>query len=171
MTRAKCMPHLVRSFLTAGIDGVDLVIAGDGPERAEVERLVGGEARIRLLGPIDDAEADRLLLGATVCAFPGAVGLAVNQAMAAGCPVLCADEPGPDSELVSHGVNGLRVAPSDEAAWADAMRCLICDAQMRRRLGAAARQTVASRATIPRMVDGLVQAALAARASRRVSSR
>ena len=48
-------------------------------------------------------------------------------------------------ELVSDGDNGLLVAPEDPAALADALRRLALDDELRRRLAAAGRRTVADR--------------------------
>ncbi len=159
MVRDKRIPELIRSFVAAGLGKVDLVVAGDGPERDAVAAAAKGYGNVHVVGPVSDADADRLLLRAMACAFPGAVGLAVNQAMAAGGVVLCADEPGPDSEIVVDGVNGIRLPHGDEAAWTGALGRVAADAALRSRLGAAARETVIERATVGRMVSGLENAA------------
>ena len=63
---------------------------------------------------------------------------ALVQAMASGKAVVVTASPG-IAEYVTHGVNALVVPCHDAAALQGAMRCLLDDAGLRRRLGAAAR--------------------------------
>jgi glycosyltransferase involved in cell wall biosynthesis len=56
-----------------------------------------------------------------VCVFPGDHGLAINIAMAVGTPVVAADLPGPDGEMVVHGETGWRFPVGDTAALAEAV--------------------------------------------------
>ena len=62
----------------------------------------------------------------------------VWQAMAAGRPVVTADTPGA-REAVEHGVSGLLVPAGDPPALAAALRALAADAELRARMGSAAR--------------------------------
>jgi glycosyltransferase involved in cell wall biosynthesis len=63
------------------------------------------------------------------------------EAMACGLPVLTTDAGG-ISEVVTHGVNGLVVAPHDVDGIAAGLETLMQNAELRMRLGAAARDTV-----------------------------
>jgi glycosyltransferase involved in cell wall biosynthesis len=144
--------------------GSMLLLAGDGPGASGLRTMarVAGNPSIVLTGPLTEAESAALFLRSDVCAFPGAVGLALNEAMAAGCAVICADEPGPDSELCEHEVNGLRVAPGDHEALVLALERLVSDEGERHRLGRAARRTIAERATVDKMARSIVRAAVMA---------
>jgi glycosyltransferase involved in cell wall biosynthesis len=70
--------------------GIDLVIAGDGPERAALEQRAGDGA-VRFAGRVDDAELAALRAGAAIALAPSrsgeTFGLAAAEAMAAGLPV------------------------------------------------------------------------------------
>ena len=107
---------------------------------------------------MDDHDAALLFANASVCVFPGAVGLALNQAMAAGRPVICADEKGPDSELLVHEVNGLRYEKGDVLALARAIRRLLETPHLQEKLGSRARETVRERATMENMISQFASA-------------
>jgi glycosyltransferase involved in cell wall biosynthesis len=62
--------------------------------------------------------------------------------MGCGTPVIVSDgTPGP-LEVVEHGVTGLVVPVNDAVALAAALRLMLSDAPLRRRLGTAARERV-----------------------------
>jgi glycosyltransferase involved in cell wall biosynthesis len=65
------------------------------------------------------------------------------EAMAAALPIVATDVPG-CREAVRHGENGLLVGPGDSDALATALRSLIEDPQLRRRLGSAGRRRAES---------------------------
>ncbi|MGB2710047.1 MAG: glycosyltransferase family 4 protein, partial [Conexibacter sp.] len=118
-----------------------LLIAGDGPSLPEIRRLVAplGEAAL-LLGHRSDVvellgATDVLLYPTSMDAFPttlleaGAVGLPVLATAVGGIP-----------EIVQDGVTGLLVAsPPSADAVAPALERLLGDAELRARLGVAAR--------------------------------
>lgn len=140
---------------------VMLLIAGEGPLRGELQRLIeraGIGDRARLLGPRGDvpdllAAADGYLAAShleglgTALLDAGLAGLAVVGTTAGGIP-----------EVVVDGETGLLVPPRDPAALAGAIDRLVGDEALRRRLGRAASARVASRFTVDRMVEGTVQA-------------
>ncbi|MBJ7329741.1 MAG: glycosyltransferase [Solirubrobacteraceae bacterium] len=96
---------------------VPLVIAGDGPERAALERAADG-ADVRFTGAVPAEEVSRLREGAALAIVPSrsaeTFGLAAAEAMAAGVPVI-ASAVGALPELV---VPGALVPPGDPAALA-----------------------------------------------------
>ena len=93
----KNLPFLLRGFAGAGLDGVDLVLAGGREsQRAGLVELAGtlglGD-RLRLLGRVEEADLPALYAGAVCLAYPSeyeGFGLQVCEAMAVGCPVLAA---------------------------------------------------------------------------------
>jgi glycosyltransferase involved in cell wall biosynthesis len=121
--------------------GVALVIAGDGPDRAALERL--GHARF--LGPLPRVEvlelfraADAALLSSSWENFPHTV----VEALAVGTPVI-ATRSGGVAEVVRDGENGLVVAPGDLAALTASIRRYFDDEALRRTLRANAIGSVA----------------------------
>jgi glycosyltransferase involved in cell wall biosynthesis len=121
------------------------VIAGDGRERGDLEAAIverGVEDRVVLLGHRDDIPS--LLAACDVFALPSLYegsSLAVLEAMSAGKAVI-ASRIGGTNELIVHEESGLLVPPSDPAALSEAVRRLLDDDQLRRRLGSAARERV-----------------------------
>ena len=124
------------------------VVAGDGPERAGLERLVaelklGG--RVMLRGRLAPRDALAVAQSGTVFALPSvdeAFGVAYIEAMAAGVPAIgCRGEAGPE-EIAASGPGIRLVAPGDPEALAAELRTLLDDAVWRRELGDGARATV-----------------------------
>ena len=112
--RRKDISRAVRTV--AEVPGVSLSVVGEGPDRGEVEALIGelgvGD-RVELLGrrgdvPVLLREHDLFLSTSRVEGF----GLAAAEAMAVGLPVVAPAIPG-ISEVVSDGVSGLLFDPGD----------------------------------------------------------
>jgi glycosyltransferase involved in cell wall biosynthesis len=124
-----------------------LLVAGDGPARAQVraalEESVAGRAAY--LGALEEAEVAELNAAADLYAWPAvneAYGMAMLEAQAAGLPVVsCAIRGVPD--VVEHGRTGLLAPGGDEPAFAGLLRELLLDPGKRARLGAAAAAFVA----------------------------
>jgi glycosyltransferase involved in cell wall biosynthesis len=119
-----------------------LVIAGDGPDRAEIERLAAPlGARAVLAGHLDDVmellDATDVLLHPThVDAFP----TALLEAMAAGVPIV-ATAVGGIPEMVESGTNGVLISsPPQPAALSEALVPLLEDERLRRRVGERGRE-------------------------------
>jgi glycosyltransferase involved in cell wall biosynthesis len=115
-----------------------VLVAGDGPDRERLERLVrrhGLESVVTLLGLRRDVPDLLAAFDVCVCCsdFEGSP-LAVMEYMAAGRPVV-ATRVGGVPELVLDGVTGCLVPRRDPAALADAVAGLLADPGRRRRLG------------------------------------
>jgi glycosyltransferase involved in cell wall biosynthesis len=126
-----------------------LLLAGEGPLRAELEREVerhGLRGRVHLLGHIDDALLRTSLVACDAFWFPSitrneAFGLAQVEAMAAGKPVInCQIRHSGVPWVSEHMVSGLTVPVGDARAFARAATQLAADAGLRVKLGDGARQ-------------------------------
>jgi glycosyltransferase involved in cell wall biosynthesis len=110
--------------------GVPLVIAGDGPQRAELEgRASAGAGLVRFLGAVDDAELTRLRADAALALVPSRsenFPMAAAEAMAAGVPVV-ASRVGGLAELVDE--QGL-VPAEDAGVLAQAIERRFGDAEV-----------------------------------------
>ncbi len=141
----------------AGRDA-DLVVVGDGPLRADLERdaeRLGIAADVRFLG--DRADVLGVLAALDVFVLPSrteGMSNALLEAMAAAHPVV-ATAVGGTPEVVSDGASGLLVPPDDPVAMRRAIERVLADAVLRARLGAAARQTVEARYGAKSMVRRL----------------
>jgi glycosyltransferase involved in cell wall biosynthesis len=142
----------------ASNDGVSLLIAGDGDERARLERLAG--ERVRFLGALPRQgvvelfrAADASILSSSWENFPHTV----VEALAVGTPVL-ATTTGGVAEVVTDGENGLLVPSGDAEALAAAVRRYFADDALRERLRANAAPSVERYA--PERIFGELEATL-----------
>ncbi len=119
--------------------GRPLVIAGDGPQRRELERL-GGD--VTFAGHVSSDELAELRRGAAVAVVPSRyqeiLPLAALEAMAAGLPVVAARSGGLAEVVPEEGL----YPPGDLAALAERLETLWGDAAA----GNRAREAIAARA-------------------------
>lgn len=123
-----------------------LLVIGDGNMSATYAaqaRLVGVSDRIKFLGAISEEEKPRAYRAADIHVFPSidrseAFGLVALEAAASGMPCVASDLPGVRS-VVKNEETGLLVKPESSDELAAAIARLLDDADLRRRLGAAAR--------------------------------
>jgi glycosyltransferase involved in cell wall biosynthesis len=135
--------------LLAAADGMKLTIAGDGPLR---DRVPGA------LGFIPHDELGAFYERASVVAVPShreGFGVVCAEAMAHGRAVV-ASAVGGLVDLVVHEETGLLVPPGDVSALRAALRRLLDDEELRRRLGAAARGRVREHFSWQRTTDRTV---------------
>jgi len=128
--------------LRARFAGLQLVLIGDGPLRAELEeqvRTLGLGDCVRFAG--DRSDVAQLLCGFDVFVQPSrteGLSIALLEASAAGCAIV-ASRVGGNPEIVAEGERG-RLFESEDAAGLQAVLAeLLADAAQRRRLGDAAR--------------------------------
>jgi len=132
----------------AAVPEVTIAIAGDGPDRAKLERRaaeLGLERRARFLGSVSRQEVLRLFRAADASVLSSSwenFPHTVVEALAVGCPVI-ATAVGGVPEVVRDGENGLLVPPDNPEALADAVRRFFADDELRRRLAEAAPESVA----------------------------
>ena len=138
--------------------GPELVIVGDGPARPQLERLAQREyPSTQWKGSVQGEALERLFRQADLFVLPGTGGLAVQQAMANGLPVVVAEGDGTQRDLVS-GDNGWLVPPGNLSALTDALRAALSNPARLREMGAASHRIVADRINIQAMVDTFLSA-------------
>jgi len=127
--------------LRAAVPSARLLLVGDGPERAALERratALGVADRLHVTGVVRDVVTS--LAAADVVAAPSrneGMGRALVEAMALGIPVVGAAVGGIPAVIVD-GECGRLVPPEDPAALARALMELGRDEPLRRKLGEAA---------------------------------
>ncbi|MEU9667999.1 glycosyltransferase family 1 protein [Streptomyces bobili] len=127
-----------------GLDGVRVVVVGDGPSRPGLAEALPGAV---FLGRRTGDELARLFASLDVFAHTGPFETfcqTVQEAMASGVPVVAPAAGGP-LDLVAHGRTGLLVPPRDAGAVRDAVAALAADPALRTAYGDAGRATVEGR--------------------------
>jgi glycosyltransferase involved in cell wall biosynthesis len=130
------------------------LVAGDGPERERLERLVAELEGVDLLGSRGDvpdliAACDAVALLSEAEALP----MSVLEAMALSRPVVTSDVGGA-GEAVAHGETGIVVRPGDAVAAAAALAALAAEPDRARAMGERGRARQRERFDGEAMVDG-----------------
>jgi glycosyltransferase involved in cell wall biosynthesis len=121
----------------------ELVIIGGGTEEAAL-RTQASE-RVHFIGQLDRDELVPHYAAADVFVLPSRSepwGMVLNEAAAAGLPLVATDGVGAAHELIEDGVNGFRVPEGNADALAEALGRLAADEGFRRRAGTRSRELV-----------------------------
>jgi glycogen(starch) synthase len=144
--------------LVARVPGIRMVVAGDGPLRADLERLAAGlelGSAVRFTGWVEPQEVPALLNTATIVVMPSwneGLPLVAIQAAQMGRPIVATRVSG-NPEVVDDGNTGLLIEPGDPGALADAIVSLLGDPAAAERMGAAARRRALELFTLDRCAD------------------
>jgi glycosyltransferase involved in cell wall biosynthesis len=136
--------------------GMTLIIAGDGPQRAELQRGVAAacmDLKIKFLGHIHGAELQKLYQTADVLLHPHShhhdlndvesFCLTIADGMAAGLGIISGKDGAP-AEYINDGVSGLLVDGRSIAAIEDALSFMYLNPAARRQMGARAHEFAAA---------------------------
>lgn len=129
---------------------VRALICGAGSYREELIHLaqrLGLADRVQFPGWLPDGQVQHLYRLADVAVVPSLYepfGIVALEAMATGAPLVVSDVGGL-GEIVAHGKTGLKVAPGNPEALAEAIATLLSSRRTARRLAAAARREAAER--------------------------
>ncbi|MCE4558047.1 glycosyltransferase [Roseateles cellulosilyticus] len=149
------------------LDPETLVLVGGGGEllsahQRKVQEL-GLAKRVIFTGRLSDLDVAAHMAEACVFCLPStnraeAFGMVLLEAMLAGLPIVATQITGSGVPWVNtHGETGLNVAASDPQELAAALRQLVADPTLARRMGAAGRQRFESRFTADRMVEETIE--------------
>ena len=132
----KNLPLLVQAHARLPASAPPLVLAGPWDARYPEAKQIADPARVRFLGPVDEADLPALYGAALAFVFPSryeGFGLPALEAMACGTPVICSNAA---SLPEVAGDAGLLIDPTDESALAEALQRLLEDQTLRQQLGA-----------------------------------
>ncbi len=135
-----------------------LVIVGDGPEREKLQALAKEVyPAAEFVGAKHGAELTPYFSQADLFVLPGTGGLAVQEAMAHGLPVIVAKGDGTQDDLVRAG-NGWQIPPEDYGALVRVTREALSDVSRLRKMGAESLRIVTEEINIEKMVESFVRA-------------
>lgn len=128
----------------SAVRGTSVVVVGDGPDRASLQRQM---PKAVFTGYKGGTELARLFATLDVFVHTGAHETfcqTIQEALASGVPVVAPASGGP-LDLVRHGHNGLLYRPDDKRALRGAVRRLVEQPEQRQRMAANARPGVVDR--------------------------
>jgi glycosyltransferase involved in cell wall biosynthesis len=135
-----------------------LVIVGDGPERDELESLAEEiYPSAEFVGAKHGAELKAHFTEADLFVLPGTGGLAVQEAMSYGLPVIVARGDGTQDDLVREE-NGWQIPPDDLEALVATLNEALSDPARLRTMGAVSYRIVKEEINIEKMVEVFVRA-------------
>jgi glycosyltransferase involved in cell wall biosynthesis len=136
-------PEKAVDVLVAAARGLDadVVLAGTGPEERHLREQA--PPNVRFLGHVERDELPGWYAAADVLCLPSRSepwGFPLNEAAAAGLPLVATDAVGAAHDLLEDGVNGFRVPPDDVGALHGALARLCGDGDLRQRAAARSRE-------------------------------
>ncbi|MEO9186676.1 MAG: glycosyltransferase family 4 protein [Kofleriaceae bacterium] len=81
------------------VAGFELVVVGDGPERAMLDAIAHYRPYLHIVGPAFGSDRADYFAAAEIALLPAQVGLAIVDAFAAGLPIVTTTAPGHGPEL------------------------------------------------------------------------
>jgi glycosyltransferase involved in cell wall biosynthesis len=158
LDREKGFHHALEALVR--LDGTRLVVVGTGTELEPLQALardLGVAERVKFAGAQPQEAIPGYLAAADVFLFPTereeAAPLVVPQAMSCGVPTIASSIGGITEVIDRPGENGVLVPPGDVDALIAAASRLLDDAELRERMGRAARSRVEAEYTVEKMVD------------------
>lgn len=139
LVKRKGFEYLIRALQELPAE-IRLLLIGDGPEEADLREVVsqaGVNERVAFLGYQTRERIWEYLLAAdcfVLSSLHEGLGIVVQEAMAAGLPVVATDNGG-QVDLIRDGRNGLLIRPMDSAALAEAIGRIYSDREAAAEMG------------------------------------
>lgn len=135
-----------------------VIIVGDGPERASLEAIAAEiYPHAEFTGEKRGEDLDPYWACADLFVLPGTGGLAVQEAMSKGLPVMVAEADGTQAELVREQ-NGWKLFPGDEEDLAARLAHALSDTARLRKMGRESYRIVSEEINLEKMVEVFIQA-------------
>ncbi len=170
LIRKKGIEYLIKAFaqLYEEFKNVVLVIAGEGPERRNLEALcsqLGLNSAVLFTGPVNEEVKPAYFLLADIYVYPSITlqlpeewPLGVVEAMSVGKPVVVTTAVGSAPDVVKHGVNGYIIPEKDVSALYKSIKTMIEDEELRNKYGMASKKIIEEAFTYDHAVKGLEEA-------------
>jgi glycosyltransferase involved in cell wall biosynthesis len=136
----------------------ELVIVGDGPERSTLENLAKKVYPLAVFpGSRHGTDLVPYFSSADLFVLPGTGGLAVQEAMAYGLPIVLGRGDGTNADLV-RPENGWQILPDSLDALVETLQVALSDVSRLRRMGAESYRIVSEEINLERMVEKFIGA-------------
>jgi glycosyltransferase involved in cell wall biosynthesis len=153
----KRIDHLLRACAEMASEP-RLVIIGDGPERNTLESLSKEiYPSAEFIGAKHGVELEPYFREADLFVLPGTGGLAIQEAMSYGLPVIVAQGDGTQDDLVRKE-NGWQIPPDDFDALVSTIKDALSDVARLRKMGEASYRIVKEEINIEKMVETFMKA-------------
>lgn len=135
----KSYPDLLRAFKMAGVDNLNLLIIGDGPQEPALKLLahqLGIQDMVRFLGHVGETEKFQFLSCADffiLASLHEGFGIVFQEAMYCGLPIVTTDTGG-QTDFLRHEHNALLAPPQNPEMLAAHITRMCADPQLRRKL-------------------------------------
>ena len=129
-----------------GVQGVEFLIVGDGPERAALEEKFAGRP-VTFTGRLEGEALANAYSTLDVFVHFGTeetFGQTIQEAQASELPVIAPARGGP-VHLIQHGITGLLVNPDEVRPYRESLMLLLGDPKLRKRIARQARESVMER--------------------------
>jgi glycosyltransferase involved in cell wall biosynthesis len=135
-----------------------LVIVGDGPERKALETLARTVYPSAVFaGARHGSELEPYFSAADLFVLPGTGGLAVQEAMSHGLPIIMGEGDGTNNDLV-RPENGWRIPPNDLGALIETLQLALVDVVRLRKMGSESFRIVIQEINLEIMAGVFVEA-------------
>lgn len=136
----KGIPELLQAFTLLSQDNVTLAIVGSGACEQTYQNYCQQKKleNIIFTGFKSEDELVKYYAAADIFVFPTRSdpwGLVINEAMAAGLPIVCSTAAGAAGDLIKEQVNGLIVPVGDAISLSKALQRLIINENLRKQMG------------------------------------
>ena len=136
---------------------IHFVVVGDGPYLNVLKQRYAQRTDWSATGQVVEG-VGLYFDAADVFVLPGTGGLAINQAMAHGLPVICGHADGSADDLVTDGVNGLRLQKSSAEELAECISQVLSDPNRAAAMGNVGELRIRRELTFARFIDTVVTA-------------
>jgi len=137
-----------------------LVLVGGGEMFEAVKKRVDelNDDSMHLIGRVPDGQDYQWIGACDVSVMCGGLGLAIQQTLAFGRPMVVADEPGVDGEILQEGVTGWRYPRGDVNALADVVTAVLADPNGSAEIARRGQVLVKTEVNIDGMANGFIEA-------------
>lgn len=158
LTTGKRVDMLIDACGRMNMNSPDLWIVGEGPERSRLEELARHQGhKVRFFGDLRGQDLRSIFCKADLFVLPGLGGLAVQEAMSYGLPIIVADGDGTQFDLVCQS-NGWTIQPGSIDALEVAIRDALKDRHRLRRMGQESYRMVSENINIECMAKSFLKA-------------